>query len=396
MADQAVFAATNFAVNVLFARWLTPVEFGIFAVSFSVYLLLTVLHFGAVLEPILVQSAKIEPNRRRSYMAALITAHILMFAGITVLAGIGFAVSLFLGAPNAGWVIIGAAVGGSLMVTLLTARRLCLVFLSTRVSATIGIAYALGVITTALLIHTLDHASWFDVWLVMGGWSFVCSAIIFGMLYASLDGTVPYSLGELCRFQWQYARYGVAAAVCSWFRIDGVTLLLAHIAGLGVVAETRAVMNIGNPATQVNLALATSWLVVFSRDHSWPRLWWTAVVYGFAAALGLAAVYELAHWLVQTAYGGRYTQAAWLLVLYCAAVALNGIEAVFTCYMKAIRYLKRGYAPQILGSLTSIGLAYLLIPSLEGAGAVYAILASSVIAASLAIFLAAGRHIATP
>ena len=388
MADQGIFATTNFVVNILFARWLPPVDYGLFAVSFSGYLLLTVLHFGAVLEPILVQSAQVEANRLRSYIFVLIEAHVLMITGIGILSGIGLITALLLNDPEAGLAIVGAMLGGSLMVTLLTARRLCLVFLSTRVSATIGIVYLFGVVATGWLIHRQGDVSWFDLWLVMGGWSLLCSALIFTLLYTSLSGTRPYTLGELCRFQWQYARYGLLAAICSWFRVDGVLLLLARFAGLEVIAETRAVLNIANPLIQVNLALYTSWLVIFSRHRSRRQLWQTAIFYCVGAAVLLGVMFEIAEPLVRWAYSGRYLNAAWLLPIYCLAVACNGFESVFTCFMKAIRFLRRGYAPQIIGAGISITLGYFLIPLMGSAGAIYAIVISFIIGAILALVLA--------
>ncbi len=72
MADQGVFAVTNFVTNILFARWLPPIDYGVLAVSFSGYLLLTVIHYGGILEPLLVQSARVDAGRLRSYMVTLI------------------------------------------------------------------------------------------------------------------------------------------------------------------------------------------------------------------------------------------------------------------------------------------------------------------------------------
>ena len=388
MADQGIFAGTNFIINILFARWLLPVDYGMFAVSFSGYLLLSVLHFGAVLEPILVQSAQVEAGRLRSYIVVLIVAHVLMLAGMGVLSGVSFAVATLLDAPEVGWTIIGAGFGGSLMVTLLTARRLCLVFLSTRVSALIGILYLASVVVTTYLIHRYGRVSWFDLWLVMGGCSLPCSAVIFALLYTSLRGDLPYGLGELCRFQWQYARYGFAAAICSWFRVDGVLLLLARLAGLEVIAETRAILNIANPLVNINGALTTSWLVTFSRNRSWKQLWQTALIYCAAATLALIIAFEIATPLVRWVYGGRYLEGAWLLPLYCVVVALNGVETIFTHFLKALRQLRRGYAPQIIGTAVSIGFGFLLIPSMAEAGAICAILVSFLVSVILAISLA--------
>jgi len=107
------------------------------------------------------------------------------------------------------------------------------------------------------------------------------------------------------------------------FRVDAVLLILAHFAGLGVIAETRAVLNLANPAIQVNMALYTSWLVVFSRHPNTHQLRRIALFYGLAAIIGLVVTYYIATPLVHWAYRGRYLDAAWLLPVYGLAVALN-------------------------------------------------------------------------
>ena len=182
IADQGVFASANFIVNILFARWLLPLDYGMFAVAFSGYLLLTVFHFGAVLEPLLMQSSRVEAHRLHSYIVTLISAHAILIAGMSVLAVLGFGVAWVLQATNMGLAIVGVSIGGSFMVTLLAARRLCLAFLSARVSACVGILYLVGVVTTTYLVHATGSVSWFDLWLIMGGWSLLGSAVIFLLL----------------------------------------------------------------------------------------------------------------------------------------------------------------------------------------------------------------------
>src|SRR5260370_35171127 len=39
--DQTFFAGTHFLLNVVLARWLTPVEYGAFALTYSVFVLLS-------------------------------------------------------------------------------------------------------------------------------------------------------------------------------------------------------------------------------------------------------------------------------------------------------------------------------------------------------------------
>jgi O-antigen/teichoic acid export membrane protein len=221
----------------------------------------------------------------------------------------------------------------------------------------------------------------------MGGWSFLCSIIIFGLLYHSLHGIEAFSLAELFRFQWHYARFGMIAATCSWFRVDGVMLMLAHYAGLEVIAQTRAVLNIANPIIQVNLALYTSWLVDFSRDSSWNHLRNKAMLYAMVALCVCLVAFAIATPLVHIVYNGRYLAGAWLLPIYCIAIMFNGIESVFTCFLKALRAMWTGYAPQVAGSVVSIVLGLALIPRLTDGGAIYAVAMSFIIGASLAFYL---------
>src|SRR6478736_9229113 len=81
-ADQGIFAIANFVTNILFVRWLAPVDYGLFAISFTGYLLLTVFHYGAILEPLLVQSARVAAERQRSYIATLIRMHVILIGGM--------------------------------------------------------------------------------------------------------------------------------------------------------------------------------------------------------------------------------------------------------------------------------------------------------------------------
>jgi O-antigen/teichoic acid export membrane protein len=387
LADQGVFALTNFITNVLFARWLLPRDYGMFAVSFSGYLLLTVWHFGAILEPLLVQSARVSPTRQRSFIRVLIVAHLILIGVISGLAIMAFGIVFPFGQSETGWAILGAGIGGSLMCSLLSARRLCLVFLSTKVSALVGLLYMVGVVGTTYLLHHYGNVSWFDLWLIMGGWSLLCSIIIFGLLYRALFGTEAFTLSELFQFQWHYARFGMIAATCSWFRVDGVMLMLAHYAGLEVIAQTRAVLNVANPVIQINLALYTTWLVDFSRDSSWKQLRNKAMLYAIAAFVVCLVAFAIATPLVRIVYNGRYLAGAWLLPIYCIAIMFNGIESIFTCFLKALRAMWTGYAPQVTGSVFSIILGFMLVPTLNDGGAIYTVAISFVIGASLAFYL---------
>ena len=51
--DQALFAGANFLVNIFLARWLTPTEYGAFALAYSIFLLLGAFHTAILTEPMM-------------------------------------------------------------------------------------------------------------------------------------------------------------------------------------------------------------------------------------------------------------------------------------------------------------------------------------------------------
>jgi O-antigen/teichoic acid export membrane protein len=377
--DQAVFALSNFAMNVLFARWLKPTDYGLFAVSFTGYLFLTVIHWGAFLEPLLVLSAQISADRRRSYVVTLGLVHVLMILAAMIISGAVFALCSHLGSPDTGWAVVGAGIGGSMMLMLITARRLCLVFLSPRISATVGVAYCIGVLGSGSLLVEYD-LSWFNLWELMGFWSLLCSGLIFLLLYLRTEGTEPYPLRRLFAFQSQYAPGAIVASICNWASFDGVYLILAHMLGLTAVAQTRAVFTLANPLVHVNQAMHASWLVMFSeqaREGQKPPIWRIAGLYGAAIGGLVFILFCTARPLVNVVYGGRYLEAAWQLPLFVTVIGLTGIAAMITSLFKSRGSLLQGFLPQVVSAAVALSVAVWLIKSHGQAGAIYALISGS-------------------
>jgi O-antigen/teichoic acid export membrane protein len=377
--DQAVFALSNFVMNILFARWLSATDYGLFGVSFAGYLFLTVIHWGAFLEPLLVLSAQIEASRRRSYIATLGLVHVLLILIASVLAGAAFLICRSMGSLNTGWAILGAGIGGTMMLMLITARRLCLVFLTPRISAGVGVAYCVGVLGCGSLLAKYD-LSWLNLWELMGFWSLVCSAAIFTLLFIRTQGSESYPMRRLLAFQSQYAPGAILASVCNWVSFDGVYLLLAEMLGLTAVAQTRAVFTLANPLVHVNQAMHASWLVMFSEEaHAGgrPPVWRIAGVYAVVIAVLVGALSFVAAPLVNLVYGGRYLEGAWQLPLFVLVIGLTGIGSMITSLFKSRGNLRRGFLPQILSAIVAMGVALWMIGRYGQAGAIYALLAGS-------------------
>lgn len=392
MLDQAVFAVTNLILNILFAHWLTPVEYGRFGITFSGFILLSVLHWYVVVEPLLVESSRIGPDRLRCYVTTLIRAHLILLAVVSVVSLAAWTAGRLVGAPDIGDGVALALGCGCALLALATARRLCLAFLSAAISAVVGSCYLVAATATAWLLHASGLISWVSLWAVMGGWSLACAAVICVILLRRSHPGQQYRLRDLFRATSPFAVWGSLSAGFAWVRSDGIYLVLALTAGLPAVAQTRAIVTLNAPLTQLNSALNASWIVDFGRrgrnTHDLRRtVLHRACAYGAIAVAGVAVACLVHGWITHLAYRGKYDAGAWLMPIFLLAYALNGVEGMLTSAMKANGIFRDAYLPQMLGSVGVGVAAATLIPFAGASGAAVAVLVGAVVGVAIATFM---------
>src|SRR5580700_7287419 len=76
LVDQGVFAGSNFVMSILLARWLSPEQYGMYAVAFAILLFLLNFHQGLMLEPMLVFGSSVYRDCLRGYVEVLLLLHV--------------------------------------------------------------------------------------------------------------------------------------------------------------------------------------------------------------------------------------------------------------------------------------------------------------------------------
>lgn len=363
--DQGIFALSNFVINILFARWLLPTDYGWFVLSFSVCMFVTYIHWGAILEPLLVQSAKVPLSRRRSYVMSLVRIHLMLFAAAGLITALFSSVAFIWFGTNPSLVIVGGLLGGVCLNTLATGRRLCAIFVSAKSSSMIGAIYLAGSVTTGVLAQTFLAVGWFDIWLIVGGWSLLGSVATFWLTYSQTTPGFVYPINEIFVFARRYVHWGLAASVFGWLGTEGLYVILARFSGLATVAETRAVLNLAAPLFQLNFAAHLSALVHFSADDvrgSKKNIWRIVALYGTIALVLFPVINHYSAWLVDLFYHGRYVNGAWQLPIYCLGLCMNVLDSIISSVFKARGRLSSGYASTYVGGAAAVGLGLLLIP----------------------------------
>src|SRR5438067_2355773 len=119
IADQGMISGSNFLVNILLARWLTPDQYGAYAIAFGVFILLSLILISLILEPMAVFGGSSYHDCLREYLRPL----------LRIQAAISLAIILMLGASAVvtWWVARSSGLPGALAGLTLAAP--CLFFM---------------------------------------------------------------------------------------------------------------------------------------------------------------------------------------------------------------------------------------------------------------------------
>lgn len=355
LVDQGLAVGGGFLANVALARTQTKQEYGMFALSYSVYFFLTSLHNAAILEPFTVYGS----GRYREHFSEYLR---LMARSNTVL-GLLLTTTLLLiwrvlswTAPQLmthAWLGLGLTVG-----VLLSGIFLRRAFYVERKPALAAMSSTVFFIIILLGLWVTTKAHWLDsfsVFLVLAlGW-IAAGVGLGGRLGLERSQTAFLGLEPTYwREHWNYSKWVLATAFVYQFTTQGYYWLVAGFLSAKEVADLRAMYLLVSPIEQV--LNAASYLILpalaahyaANRMGSFLSLWKRFTL----AAVGLTGVFAIGVWLVgkpvmHSLYAGRYDGlAAYLFVLTILPIvlwigsamnlALNSVEKprfVFWAYL---------------------------------------------------------------
>src|SRR5690349_6833146 len=73
--DQALFAGSNFIMNIMLVQWLSEHAYGAFSVAFAIFLLIGTLHTSLLTEPMVVFGSGRYREKSGEYLGLLICGH---------------------------------------------------------------------------------------------------------------------------------------------------------------------------------------------------------------------------------------------------------------------------------------------------------------------------------
>jgi O-antigen/teichoic acid export membrane protein len=397
--DQGLFAGSNFLLNILLARWLSPSEYGAFAVAFSVFLLTGVFHTALLTEPMLVFG----PGKHRHgfpyYLGALLRGHFaltIVGGGLLILSALALH-RLYSPEIERSLVALGVAVPFILLPWLL--RRAFYVTLSPGWAACGGGVYLASMIGFALLIHNRGSLSSAGAFLIMAGASTVASLIMCIPLGVRFEKNISNT--AVAADHWQYGKWVAAAAVPSWIVDSTYFIILPICATLQEAGALKALLNLAMPALHTISALGVILLPVLVRDReraTVPAMIRTAKSFLAVFFVGCCCygiiLWELRLQVIQQLYAGNYTtHASWPLILVCLLPIAQSQQVVMGAALRAMQKPKLVFWSSVSGGVSAITVGIPLCVKLGLLGALIGLDASYiVIGISMTILLAQHEH----
>lgn len=354
--DQAMFAGTNFLVNVLLARWLEPAEYGAFAVASSVLALAVTLHGALWTEPMLVYGPGRLRGQLASYRRVLHAEHwrFTLPAGLLcVPVGLWFVLS---SAPELGWAFVGLAAAVPTVPFLWLTRRAAYVELDPRGAALCSGAYLILCLTLLATLAEMGHLWAGTALTAMGITALLGTAVLRPVLRPV--SLAPLATKEVRTLHWRYGRWALGTGALLWLQANFWYIAIAAFHGVEATAYYRALLNLLLPIMQLNVAMSpvlTSYVALLIRKAEGRSIPHAPIA--LTASLGMLygiLIVALGAPVSRLMYGNLYTPDT------LALGALAAIAGCATAISALASVLKARQKPERVAAVYGAGLAFSL------------------------------------
>lgn len=406
IADQGLFASSNFVLNLLLARWLAPAEYGAFALAFAVFLLLSGLHFAFISDPMLVFGASRYHAAPERYLRELLRGHWLFCGAQSLLLAAAGGVLVLARAPLVGRAFLALAAASPFVLLCWLLRRACYVRLRTSWAALAGGLYAALMVPGLYLLYRAGALSVASALAVTGMASLAASAWLAARLGVRLDGltardgaTRSAAAGDVeageahvrradvRRAHWEYGRWAAGSSALLWTTWGVSTIVVPAWGGLAAAGTLKALANTVLPISHAQASVAAVLvpaLVAARRAGNFQHvLRRAAATFALGCVLYWLALGALHRPLVHALYGGRYDAASHLLWLFGAIPLVGGMGDVLGSAVRALERPDLLFRAQVGAAAVALTAGVWCVARWGVAGAALAEAGSTVLAVAL-------------
>jgi hypothetical protein len=373
VADQGVFSASNFVLNLLAARWLLPSEYGSYAVAFSLLLIISRLHHMLVIEPMSILGPAKYGRAPYRYIQTVLCLHWALSLGVAPI----LVVSVLLLPSGLRHTILAMSLAAPLILMQWLLRRACYIETRSRAALCGSCIYSASLFTGLLILH---HAGALTPSVFFGIVAGACSLSSFALLWllgiSFKDGPkeTEFLTTFVAKQHWAYGKWGIGYSVLDSLNDTGYVLVVAAILGLQGAAAVRALDTLFLPLAQ----LLTVGTIIFlpitagrvsgqDQHPARPRPGMAAGVVAIASIFYVSAIavasskFGVVNFLLPF-----YGQFAWLLPYFGAAVILRAVgDCGFGLHLRARGHARSLFWYALIGAICGTGLG---LPAMQWLG----------------------------
>ena len=262
IADQGVTSGVNFALNIVLARWLSPAEYGGFAIAFSILLFFSGFHNALIIEPMSVLGPSQYKQELARYLGINLWIHGGITFGLSVILGFIGVILYVMGNSRLVPSLFGLSLALPFILLFWFFRRACYLKTSPELAFKGSIFYASLLILCFFGIWRGDWISPFNVFLIMALASAGVSLIFWSLLGirmkdVSLTGTSP-GLKVVLHQHWAYGKWVVGSSFVYWGAGAIYLPLIGVFAGIEEAGAFKAIQNLILPLGQTLTAFRAS------------------------------------------------------------------------------------------------------------------------------------------
>ena len=385
LTDQVLAVGGMFLANILLARVQSKEEYGMFALSYSVYAFITGLHNAWILEPYSVYGPGRYHHRFSLYSRVICRNNAFLGLALALVLLSGYFVLRPLSPGLSSGSLLGMAIAAPFLLTALFVRRTFYLRRRPDLAAKFSVVFFLCLIALLALDMRFGVLDGFAVFVIIA-----ISWIVAGVFFAGeLPGftrpeefyrTNPDHWSE----HWKYARWVLATAFVCQLTTQGYYWLLAGFISVKDVAELRSMQVLVGPVDQICVALDLLVLPAMafrhaSKDHGKLVSLWKAfgvlnLVITGTYALGMRFV---AKPLMHSVYGGKFDEVSSLLLSLAFLPVIMGIGNSFNIALKSIERPDLVFRAYFAGGAMTFALGIPVVRHFGLNGAVYGMLISA-------------------
>jgi O-antigen/teichoic acid export membrane protein len=332
IADQGLFAGSNFVINIMLARWLSKAEYGAFSKAFAAFLGLAVIHTALLTEPMLVLGPARYRPKLKKYIGSLFYGNVVVsvaISGILLLAGL-----YELGKNQTlGHALLWFSLFGPFTLFQWMIRRACYVEFNPKRAAFGGMGYLVMMMSSMAVVHHFNKLS-IATALATIGISSLISGLWLMLGYTDLK-TPALLIKDVAAEHWRYGLWASATQVLGFIPGYMYYFLLNDVDA----GALRALTTLYLPLIQANTALCLLLLPAFVRTEGTPEgkrlhrlslliLTGVPTLYWIVLAIFNRQVMNLT-------FGGKYMEYAPLVWIVGFQPVIAGMCGVYASLLKA-------------------------------------------------------------